>query len=49
MILIDKTQEYQYRNNAECHSKNTKKISGLSKAGSVALWGVFALGKTSKQ
>lgn len=32
-----------------CHSTNTKKISGLSKAGSVALWGVFALGKTSKQ
>lgn len=32
-----------------CHSKNTKKISGLSKAGSVALFGIFALGKTSKQ
>lgn len=32
-----------------CHSKNTKKISGLSKAGSVALWGIFALGKTAKQ
>lgn len=45
-------EEFQYHNNAECpycHSKNTKKISGLSKAGSVALWGVFALGKTSKQ
>lgn len=45
-------QDYQYQNNAECpycHSKNTKKISGLSKAGSIALWGVFALGKTSKQ
>lgn len=44
--------DYQYRNNAECpycHSKNTKKISGLSKAGSVALWGVFAVGKVSKQ
>lgn len=32
-----------------CHSKDTKKISGLSKAGSVALFGIFALGKTSKQ
>jgi len=32
-----------------CHSTNTKKISGLSKAGSVAMFGVFALGKTSKQ
>lgn len=45
-------QDYQYRNNAECpycHSKNTKKISGLSKASSVALFGIFALGKTTKQ
>ena len=44
--------EFKYRNNAECpycHSKNTKKISTLSKAGSVALFGVFAIGKTSKQ
>lgn len=32
-----------------CHSKDTKKISNLSKAGSVALFGIFALGKTSKQ
>lgn len=32
-----------------CHSTNTEKISGLSKAGSVALFGIFALGKTSKQ
>lgn len=32
-----------------CKSTNTKKISGLSKAGSVALWGIFALGKTTKQ
>ena len=32
-----------------CHSKDTKKISNLSKAGSVALIGVFALGKTSKE
>lgn len=45
-------QDFQYRNNAECpycHSKNTKKISGLSKAGSVAMFGVFAVGKVSKQ
>lgn len=32
-----------------CKSTDTKKISGLSKAGSVALFGVFALGKTTKQ
>lgn len=32
-----------------CHSTNTKKISNISKAGSVALFGVFAIGKTSKQ
>lgn len=32
-----------------CHSKDTKKISNLSKAGSIALFGVFALGKTGKQ
>lgn len=45
-------QSFQYRNNAECpycHSKNTKKISGASKVGSVALWGVFAMGKVSNQ
>lgn len=47
-----RAEEYKYRNNAECpycHSKNTKKISGFSKAGSVALFGVFAMGKVSKQ
>lgn len=32
-----------------CHSTNTKKISGISKVGSVALFGVFAVGKVSKQ
>ena len=32
-----------------CHSTNCKKISGLSKAGSIALWGIFALGKVSKE
>lgn len=32
-----------------CNSVNTKKISNLSKAGSVALFGIFAIGKTSKQ
>ena len=45
-------EDYLYRNNAECpyyHSKNTKKISGMSKAGSVALWGIFAADKVSKQ
>ena len=32
-----------------CHSTNTKKISTVSKAGSVAMFGVFAMGKVSKQ
>ena len=32
-----------------CKSTNTKKISGLSKAVSVGLFGIFALGKTTKQ
>lgn len=32
-----------------CNSGNTRKITKASKAGSVALWGIFALGKTTKQ
>ena len=32
-----------------CGSTNVKKISGISKAGSVALFGIFAIGKVSKQ
>lgn len=32
-----------------CNSTDLSKISGLSKAGSVALWGIFAVGKVSKQ
>lgn len=32
-----------------CNSTDTKKISTMSKVGSVALWGIFAVGKTSKQ
>ena len=32
-----------------CQSTNTKKISGLSKAVSVGIFGIFALGKTTKQ
>lgn len=32
-----------------CHSKNTKKISTTSKVGSVAVFGVFAVGKVTKQ
>lgn len=31
-----------------CGSKDLRKISGLSKVGSVALWGVLAAGKVSK-
>ena len=32
-----------------CKSTDTKKISSMSKAGAMALFGVFALGKTGKQ
>jgi hypothetical protein len=32
-----------------CNSADLKKISGLSKAGSVALWGIFAMGKGVSQ
>lgn len=32
-----------------CKSTNTKKISSISKVSSVAIWGIFALGKTNKQ
>ena len=32
-----------------CQSANTKKISATSKASSVALFGIFAMGKVSKQ
>lgn len=32
-----------------CHSTNTKKISVMSKASSVALVGIFAMGKVNKQ
>lgn len=31
-----------------CGSTNTKKISGVSKVGSVALFGVFSVGKLTK-
>lgn len=31
-----------------CGSTNVKRISGLSKAGSAAMWGVFSMGKLSK-
>ncbi|MSS09512.1 hypothetical protein FYJ38_12770 [Clostridium sp. WB02_MRS01] len=32
-----------------CNSTDLKKISGFSKAGSVALFGIFSVGKVSKQ
>ncbi len=32
-----------------CHATNVKKISGMSKAGSIALFGIFAAGKAGKQ
>lgn len=31
-----------------CHSTNTRRISAMSKAGSIALVGIFAAGKVSK-
>lgn len=32
-----------------CHSTNTKKISGASKAGKIAAFGIFSIGKVTKQ
>lgn len=32
-----------------CGSGNTRKISSMSKAGSVAVFGIFSLGKVTKQ
>ncbi len=32
-----------------CHSTNTKKISTASKVGSVATFGIFSIGKVTKQ
>jgi len=32
-----------------CHSKDTKKISSISKVGSVAIFGIFSVGKIAKQ
>ena len=32
-----------------CKSTNIKRISGMSKAGSVVMWGVLAAGKVAKQ
>ena len=31
-----------------CKSPNIKKISGASKVGSAAMWGVFSMGKLTK-
>lgn len=45
-------QSQSFENQIECpycKSTNTQKISGLSKAVSVGLFGIFALGKTTKQ
>ncbi|MBZ9624095.1 hypothetical protein G9F71_014680 [Clostridium sp. FP2] len=33
---------------SNCKSVNCNKISGLSKAGSVGLWGIFSVGKLNK-
>lgn len=46
---IQKQMEQNLPKCPYCSSTDLKKISGLSKAGSVALWGVFAMGKVSKQ
>lgn len=49
-----KSSEFQYSTNPTitcpyCKSTNCKKISALSKAGSVFMWGIFAMGKASKE
>lgn len=55
LITEDEYKSYDYHSDKPtvecpyCHSTNTKKISGMSKAGSVALFGIFAAGKVSKQ
>lgn len=55
MTFYEKTKEYDLPKPPPeiecpyCHSKNTKKISGISKAGSVAVWGIFSIGKVTKQ
>ncbi|WML37465.1 hypothetical protein [Clostridium sp. OS1-26] len=49
--LVYETNNSKVKNSIKCpncKSPNVKKISGLSKAGSVALFGIFALGKVSK-
>ena len=47
--LIEKYQKGPGVSCPYCHSTNTRKISGASKAGSVAMFGVLGIGKTSKQ
>lgn len=42
--IVEKIVECPY-----CHSTDTKKISGLSKATKLAFWGALAIGSTTKQ
>lgn len=48
-LMIEKYQKGPSVSCPYCHSTNTRKISGASKAGSVAVFGVFGMGKASKQ
>ena len=55
LTYFTKLQEYDFLSpelSVECpycHSTNTKKISKFSKAGNVALFGIFSIGKVTKQ
>lgn len=55
LISQDEYQSYSHLSSKPivtcpyCQATNVTKISNLSKAGSVALWGIFAMSKTSKQ
>jgi len=48
LILTNNTIEKNVPKCPTCGSTNIKRISGLSKAGSFAMFGVFSLGKVSK-
>lgn len=46
--FIDKSESEFTIKCPNCQSANVHKIGGLSKAGSVAMFGIFAMGKVSK-
>lgn len=54
MTYYKKTKEYDLQKPITvkcpyCNSTNTKKISSATKAGNVALFGIFSMGKVTKQ